>query len=190
MAGPAVKGTEFMREQRHLITERMGLPESAFRQNEQMVEYMIEVTDRYPYDYVETHLDSLAATVLPAFMRNDTLAVNQIKTGLLQSAVPEMVSLRRYDPAADLACITCPVLALVGEKDVQVPPSVVELPLREGINRLQTSPSRCTRTSTPLPARRNGPACGIRGDRGDPLARSARRYRGMDKTGCRIMPTA
>lgn len=45
-----------------------------------------------------------------------------------------MVSLRRYDPAADLACITCPVLALVGEKDVQVPPSVVELPLREGIN--------------------------------------------------------
>lgn len=134
MAGPAVKGTEFMREQRRLITERMGLPESAFRQNEQMVEYMIEVTDRYPYDYVETHLDSLAATVLPAFMRNDTLAVNQIKTGLLQSAVPEMVSLRRYDPATDLARITCPVLALVGEKDVQVPPSVVELPLREGIN--------------------------------------------------------
>lgn len=191
MAGPAVKGTEFMREQRRLITERMGLPESAFRQNEQMVEYMIEVTDRYPYDYVETHLDSLAATVLPAFMRNDTLAVNQIKTGLLQSAVPEMVSLRRYDPAADLACITCPVLALVGEKDVQVPPSVVELPLREGINpaadlTVKVYPD----LNHLLPARRNGPACGIRGDRGDPLARSARRHRGMDKTGCRIMPTA
>lgn len=134
MAGPAVAGSEFMRVQRRLIAERTGLPEAAFRQNEQLVESMTEITDRYSYDYIESHLDSLAATMLPDFVRDDPQAAEQIKAGLLQSASPEMVSLLRYDPADDLARIACPVLALVGTRDVQVPPSVVEAPLRERIN--------------------------------------------------------
>ena len=94
------------------------------------VEFLAPV---YAGDYIETHLDSLAASLLPPAMHTDPAALEQMRTVLAQAAAPEMVSLRRYDPAADLARIACPLLAIVGEKDTQVPPSVVEGPLREGI---------------------------------------------------------
>ena len=133
MAGPAVTGTECLRTQRHLISRKLGLSEEAYRQNELLVERVTELTDRYAGDYIETHLDSLAASLLPPAMHTDPAALEQMRTVLAQAAAPEMVSLRRYDPAADLARIACPLLAIVGEKDTQVPPSVVEGPLREGI---------------------------------------------------------
>lgn len=133
MAGPAVTGTECLRTQRHLISRKLGLSEEAYRQNELLVERVTELTDRYAGDYIETHLDSLAASLLPPAMHTDPAALEQMRTVLAQAAAPEMVSLRRYDPTADLARIACPLLAIVGEKDTQVPPSVVEGPLREGI---------------------------------------------------------
>lgn len=132
MAGPVVKGKEFMREQRRLVTNAMGLSESVFEENERMVEAVENIIDNYPREHIAENLDSLAVTLLPAGMKDDPMALEQIKTALVQSSSPEMISLLNYDPAPWISRISVPVFAIVGDKDLQVPPSVVE-PLRSGI---------------------------------------------------------
>lgn len=133
MAGPAVDGAKFMREQRRGIMEAMGLPEAAFTQNEKFIESVIAVTEKYPIEYIKENIDSLAQTLVPASMQGDTMALDQVKMGLAQTATPEMLSLLRYRPATYLTEISCPVLAVVGERDLQVPPSTIGEPLREGV---------------------------------------------------------
>lgn len=133
MAGPAVNGDEFMREQRHVMIEAMGLPEEAFTENEKLIEKVIAVTEQYPVEYIRENIDSLAQTLLPESMKDNDMALDQVKMGLVQTASPEMISLLRYRPAPYLARISCPVLAVVGSNDLQVPPYTVDAPLRAGV---------------------------------------------------------
>ncbi|HWS01376.1 MAG TPA: hypothetical protein VN249_12210, partial [Prolixibacteraceae bacterium] len=64
-----------------------------------------------------------------------TLQINQI-------ANPWMLYFIRYDPAIALESVTCPVLAVNGEKDLQVPPGVnlpaIEKALKKGGNKQVT----------------------------------------------------
>lgn len=133
MAGPAVDGEKFMSEQRRLILGAMGMPESVYEESQKLSEAVIAVTDKYPLEFIRQNVDSLATTLVPADMQDNPRALDQLKAGLLQTTTPEMLSLLRYRPAAYLDKIECPVLAIVGERDLQVPPSTVEKPLREGV---------------------------------------------------------
>lgn len=133
MAGPAVPGREFLAAQRRQIGEAMGVPEEVQRQNDQMNEAMLALCDRYEPAFLAAHADSLAQTLLPPDFRDDPQSLDQIRTGLLQCASPEMRSLIAYDPDDFLPRIACPVLAVVGSRDRQVPPEVVVEPLRESV---------------------------------------------------------
>lgn len=133
MAGPAVDGDKFMREQRRVIMEAMGMPEAAFTENEKLMERVIAITEEYPVEYIRENADSLAQALVPEAMKGDGMVLDQVKMGLLQTASPEMVSLIRYRPAPCLERISCPVLAVVGSNDLQVPPYTVEDPLRKGV---------------------------------------------------------
>lgn len=133
MAGPAVSGRVFLAAQRHLIGEAMGAPEEVLRQNDRVSEAILDLCCRYEPEFIEAHADSLAQTLLPPDFRDDPQSLDQIRAGLFQCISPEMRSLADYDPDDYLPKIACPVLAVVGSRDLQVPPSVVVEPLRRSV---------------------------------------------------------
>lgn len=133
MAGPALLGADCLREQRRSLAEAMGVSESALQENERLVEKMVELADQYTPEYINDHVDSLALSLTPAYLKNNQIAVAQYKDGLLGIISPELLSLMRYDPSEDIGNIECPVLAIVGGKDLQVPPRVILQPLRDAV---------------------------------------------------------
>ena len=134
MAGMAVNGDTLLRAQRYLLAHAQGVPDEAIALNEQLIEKVAAMIGHYPAAYVTAHLDSLTEQFwmrekpLIAQLRtasSDTLSDEalrkEIKTGLLQLSSPELRSLLQCDPSEALTKIQCPVFALNGEKDLQVP---------------------------------------------------------------------
>jgi hypothetical protein len=71
-------------------------------------------------DYLKKALVSDSTAKVPAGMTEDEFINAQVK----QITSPWMVFFLKYNPAIILEKVKCPVLALNGEKDLQVPPKV------------------------------------------------------------------
>src|SRR6185503_2937681 len=52
-----------------------------------------------------------------------------VPTAVAQMSTPWMKHLLTFDPATAIAKVTCPVLAIFGSKDTQVPPSLNRAPV-------------------------------------------------------------
>jgi fermentation-respiration switch protein FrsA (DUF1100 family) len=137
MAGMALPGDSLLRMQRYLLSRAQGVPDEAIALNEQLIELITAMIDRYPADYVAAHTDSLTEqfwiTAKPLIERfrtaspdklSDEVLRRSIQTGLVQFSSPELRSLLQCDPSEALTKIQCPVFALNGEKDLQVPPDM------------------------------------------------------------------
>ncbi len=120
LAGAAVKGDVLMEVQRRLIAEAAGVPESAIQENEKLVASIQSVIDKYTAEAVfaapEDYIDQVMDPASKDYQNWKSLLTNE----LLRMASPELQSMLSYDPAVDLGRIKCPVLALNGEKDLQV----------------------------------------------------------------------
>lgn len=121
LAGVAVKGDVNMREQRRLIAEAAGVPESVWQQNEELVERILSVIDRYGAGEVFANPEAYIDEVIDPAMKENTAVRDMLARELPRIAAPELQSLIKYDPTDALGRIKCPVLALNGAKDVQVP---------------------------------------------------------------------
>jgi pimeloyl-ACP methyl ester carboxylesterase len=124
MAGPAVKGDELMKQQRQALFTAMGMPDESIRQNEELLLKINAMIDAYSADSILSKPNKYAELLLMENGEKDVSLRNRYKSALLQVASPEMQSLLNYDPADDLRKISCPVLALQGEKDLQVPADI------------------------------------------------------------------
>jgi fermentation-respiration switch protein FrsA (DUF1100 family) len=116
MAGPGVPGDELILEQARLIAIASGAPADIVQRN---------VTEqRALLDIVKREKDNAA---LERALRERFSALGlppgpadlQVKT----LAAPWMRYFVSYDPAPALSALTCRVLAINGEKDLQVPPA-------------------------------------------------------------------
>lgn len=134
MAGMAVRGDSLLRAQRYLLAHAQGASDEAIALNEQLLEKTTAMIAHLPAAYVAARIDSLTEqlwrTEQPLITQlrtaaSDTLSKEAlqriIKTGLLQLSSPELRSLLQCDPSEALTKIQCPVFALNGEKDLQVP---------------------------------------------------------------------
>jgi pimeloyl-ACP methyl ester carboxylesterase len=116
MAGPGVPGDEIIVEQARLISLASGMaPEIAQRGAEQQ---------RSVLEIIKREKD---ASALEAALRERLTALGlppaQIDLQLKALTAPWYRYFVSYDPAPSLAALTCPVLAINGEKDLQVPPA-------------------------------------------------------------------
>jgi pimeloyl-ACP methyl ester carboxylesterase len=116
MAGPGVPGNEIIIEQARLIAIASGMPPAGAEQNASQ--------ERAILDMVKQGRD------LPALERDlhDKLASFGLPPSQIDAQVQGLTSpwyrfFIAYDPAPTLAKVTCPVLAIDGAKDLQVPPS-------------------------------------------------------------------
>ncbi len=131
MAGPGVRGDILLKEQRRLIAEAMGVDSAAVAANESLVAALTERIKTLTPEYVAAHAAEIAEELAPEPIRGDEAAMRAFTAKVAAAASPELLSLLAYDPVADLQAITCPVMALSGSRDLQVPSRMALDPVRE-----------------------------------------------------------
>lgn len=118
MAGSALQGDSLLVAQNRLMFLASGIPESVTDSYCAVLEQMFaaEIDGR---EISGSELDALVekyggGNISDALKANLPVVAKQIKN-------PWFGSFLRYNPSADMAAIVCPVLAVNGEKDLQVP---------------------------------------------------------------------
>jgi uncharacterized protein len=121
LAAPATKGDETLLNQSDLIARAGGLGDAQVLASLNF--------DKEAYDLLQKEQDSAVVTEkLKALVKESGLDT-ALPTTALDAQLHMMTSpwfrfFLSYDPLPDLKKIKCPVLALYGEKDLQVPPKI------------------------------------------------------------------
>lgn len=140
LAGPGLQGDQILLLQQKLIGKASGVSDEELRKS--------EIINRKAFDIIKqsVNLEQLKIDLTnylyqslidnpnsekPEGMSNDDLVALQVE----QIATPWMQYFIKYDPAPALAKVNCPVLALNGEKDLQVPPKENLTAIREAVER-------------------------------------------------------
>ena len=135
LAGPGVSGSQILLKQVETITRSQGVDEEIVQREVSISRDVFELFNQYGEDEsFETRLkEYLNNNVLPEGIDKNEF----IKMQVSQFRRPWMRYFLKYDPANSLKHVKCPVLALNGEKDVQVAPEnlvVIEKAIRQGGN--------------------------------------------------------
>jgi lipoprotein NlpI/pimeloyl-ACP methyl ester carboxylesterase len=130
MAGPGVPGDEILVEQRVMISEASGMSHEAAEQNVALERELLTL--------VKQEKDN---AVLEKELRDKLVGVGsevEINVQIKAITSPWMRYFITYDPATALRKVKCPVLAINGEKDLQVSPKqnlpVIRKALEDGGN--------------------------------------------------------
>ena len=117
MGGLGAKGVDVMTEQRTLITMAMGLPPEQEPMIRMSSSLLLNAAINGPDEAAAN--EAVANLLVVASM--GAMTQDQAKETAKEFTSPYMRDLLNYDPAPVLSKITIPVLAITGEKDLQVP---------------------------------------------------------------------
>lgn len=127
LAGPGIPGNELLLLQKELIERAMGVSEAIIKEglesNAKLFDVVIQSVDNHKLKVdLTTKLNEMLAnnpsTEIPNGMTKEQFIAMQVD----QIATPWMNYFIKYNPKLALEKVKCPVLALNGEKDLQVPP--------------------------------------------------------------------
>ncbi|HZJ74937.1 MAG TPA: alpha/beta fold hydrolase [Perlabentimonas sp.] len=127
LAGTGIRGDKLLLLQQELIARASHVPEfeilKAKLMNTKLYEMVIECNDtsKLRADLISQMgemLDNTARGMIPNGITKEDYISLQVK----QIVSPWMLYFMKYDPAPTLEKVKCPVLAVNGEKDLQVPP--------------------------------------------------------------------
>lgn len=127
MAGTGIPGSDILELQGKLIEKAMGKSDTEVDRSAAIRKKMIDmaVTSKdIPTlrEDLTNYLEEQAKNPDNRMLLPDGADVNQfIKSQVDFMATPWMVYFLRHDPAKVLENVTCPVLAIIGERDLQVP---------------------------------------------------------------------
>lgn len=126
LAAPGIQGDQILLLQQKLIGKASGISEDDLQKNELISRRTYAIVNQSnSLEQLNTDLSNYLKTVLkdnsksekPAAMSDDEF----VKLQVSQIATPWMHYFIKYNPVPALEKIKCPVLALNGEKDLQVP---------------------------------------------------------------------
>jgi fermentation-respiration switch protein FrsA (DUF1100 family) len=121
LSGPSIPGGPLIAAQAEAISRVEGMPDSVIAKNGALRERMFEITRAEPDSLKAAQkLRAVLAELSPESLKDSSQEMASMQIRQLLS--PWFRFFLTYDPAADLARITCPYLAVMGEKDLQVPP--------------------------------------------------------------------
>jgi uncharacterized protein len=144
MAGTAIPGSELLLRQQDLIGRASGMKEEDLKTSAELNTHIFKLVDEISNkDTLKARMtDYLLAKSkeLPDMKIADGKKVNDlIELQLNQTTSPWMLNFIRYNPALMLEKVKCPVLAINGDKDLQVPSNVnlpaIEKALKKGGNK-------------------------------------------------------
>jgi uncharacterized protein len=121
LAGTGIRGDQLMLLQKEKIERQMGASENEIIKGQEMLKgaYAIIVASSVNDVTLKGKVRSALKLKL-----GTTMNENQISTLTAQLTSPWMISFLKLDPTLALEKVKCPVLALNGEKDLQVPAEV------------------------------------------------------------------
>jgi fermentation-respiration switch protein FrsA (DUF1100 family) len=126
LAGPGIQGDQILLLQQKLIGKASGISDADLQKNELVNRKIYDIVNKSSNleqlnidltHYLKTTLKNNPKTEKPSTMSDDEF----VKLQLSQIATPWMQYFIKYNPAPALEKVKCPVLALNGEKDLQVP---------------------------------------------------------------------
>lgn len=127
MAGPGIQGDKLLLLQHELIAKANGVSETEIEKSKQnnaeIFEMIVKSND---HQKLKTDLTNLINDLLKndpnAEIPNGMNKAEFVSMQVHQIASPWMMYFMKFNPAIILEKVTCPVLAVNGEKDLQVPP--------------------------------------------------------------------
>jgi len=143
MAGTAIPGSELLIRQQELIGRASGMKESELKTTKELNTEIYKMVDKF------ANTDTLKAKIrnyiitkskeLPELNILEGKSINDIiELQLSQLMTPWMLNFIRYNPAPTLEKVKCPILAINGSKDLQVPADInlpaIENALKKGGN--------------------------------------------------------
>ena len=127
LAGTGIKGDKLLLLQQKLIGKALGISDDDLQKNEVINRKAFDIVNKSNNleqlrtdltKYIKQQLKDNPNAEKPAGMSDDDFINLQVK----QVANPWMQYFIKYNPASALEKVKCPVLAINGEKDLQVPP--------------------------------------------------------------------
>ena len=148
LAGTGIPGGQLLLLQQELIGRAAGISETELQKTKKINEGAFDLVTKSTNsetlitdltNYIKQTLKADTATKIPAGMTEDQYVDMMIK----QVTSPWMLYFIKHDPAITLEKVKCPVLAINGEKDLQVPPEVnlaaIKTALEKGGNKKVTT---------------------------------------------------
>lgn len=130
MSGPSLSGERIMLEENFLVGRTAGIPEADIEANGEIQRMMFAAakTDQ-GWDEVDAAIRRAVLARIAKMKVEERKAIPDAEALAAKTAAAQIAGVKTpwfkyfltYDPAPVLAKVTCPVLALFGEKDVQVP---------------------------------------------------------------------
>ena len=147
LAGTGLRGDKILLYQQEVIARASGSPEAAIRKTKEMNTMAFDLImkaksdESLKADLTKYLTESLKNT--PADLKQQGLTDDETVSLILkQTIAPWMLYFIRYDPVVALEKVKCPVLAVNGEKDLQVPAKesllAIEKALKKGGNKRVT----------------------------------------------------
>jgi len=125
LAGPGLPGDEILLRQKALIEKADGVPDELTKKGLETNKALFDAVKTIDDDaalkakLTEILAKAVSETDVPGGLDVDKTAI--VKSEVESLVAPWMRAFIRYDPAPNLRKISCPVLALNGDKDMQVP---------------------------------------------------------------------
>ncbi len=143
MAGTGISGGELLLLQQELIARGMGTSESEIKSTQRINKDIFALVNSYNnQDTLKTRISNYlqSSPEIGEMMKSQGKSSEElINTQLKQIMTPWMLNFIRYNPALILEKVKCPVLAINGNKDTQVPSNVnlpaIEKALKKGGNK-------------------------------------------------------
>lgn len=120
LAGMSIPGDSLLITQRYMLAKASGASDEQIAENEALIAKAMLAIKTHTPESLEQNIDSITNDILPDFAKGNEAMRLSFQQALRQMSTPAFQSLMNCNPAAALTQITCPVLALNGEKDLQV----------------------------------------------------------------------
>ena len=127
LAGPGIQGDKLLLLQQELIARSSGTSEAEINKTILINSKLFEIVNKSENDLklkiaLRNELNDLMSKDTTSKLPNGMTQEEFVSYQVNQISSPWMQYFIKYDPADGLRKITCPVLAVNGEKDLQVPP--------------------------------------------------------------------
>ena len=122
LAGVGVKGDSLLLRQVELISKSQGMTDDTWKAMKPSIQNryaILQQTEKTP-EALRKELYAEVTKAIPSEKLKDLNTIQQISAQIASMTSPWYLHFLRYDPAADLQRVKCPVLALNGERDIQV----------------------------------------------------------------------
>jgi pimeloyl-ACP methyl ester carboxylesterase len=122
MAGPGVRGDELLLLQSELIYKSKKIPPAVIKSDQEIKKKAFAVIfSEKDTAKIRIKIKKIYSAANESELLKLGISKNQIDPVVQQYIAPEMLSIIRFDPCPVLKKVKCPVLALNGDKDMQVP---------------------------------------------------------------------